>query len=94
MTLQTERRFETESGRPPTSTRPRRRVAWALSLLLAMVAAALVGVAVAAQLTRSTPAVQVVSETPNANTREGRVPAPTFTEPNANTREGRVPTTS
>ena len=55
-----------------------------------MAAAAIAGVAVAADMTRPATHTWTAYNKPNANTREGRVP--TYQEPNANTREGRVPT--
>jgi hypothetical protein len=76
----------------PARTRPTRRWLPLAVLLVAMAAAAVVGVAVSAQVTRPAPDTGIVYLEPNANTREGRVPAPTVVEPNANTREGRVPT--
>ena len=55
-----------------------------------MAAAAIAGLAVAADMTRPATHTWTAYNKPNANTREGRVP--TYQEPNANTREGRVPT--
>jgi hypothetical protein len=80
----------TPETRAPNSVRRARRWLWLAALLVAMATAAVVGVAVAAQVTRPAPDTWTVYNEPNANTREGRVP--TYEEPNANTREGRVPT--
>jgi hypothetical protein len=86
MTVQITRSPDTES---PATVQRTRRWLWLAALLVAMAAAAVVGVAVAANVTRPAPDTGVVYQEPNANTREGRVP--TYQEPNANTREGRVP---
>jgi hypothetical protein len=105
MTTQLTRAPDTTS---PATVRRARRWLWLAALLVAMAAAAVVGVAVAAQVTRPAPDTGIVYQEPNANsregrapaqtepnanTREGRLPTPTFTEPNANTHEGRVPAT-
>jgi hypothetical protein len=87
MTTQLTRTPDTDS---PGSIRRARRWLWLAALLVAMAAAAIVGVAVAAQVTRPPTDAGVVYQEPNANTREGRVPS--YQEPNANTREGRVST--
>jgi hypothetical protein len=86
MTAQLTRTPDTKA---PGSVRQARRWLWLAALLAAMAAAAVVGVAVTAQVTRPAPDTGIVYQEPNANTREGRVP--TYQEPNANTREGRVP---
>jgi hypothetical protein len=91
MTVQTSRRPDTETHAEQRRASLPRRVVWLLALLVAMAVAAVVGVAVAAHLTSPATVAPTVYHEPNANTREGRVPAPTFTEPNASTREGRVP---
>ncbi|HEY7009234.1 MAG TPA: hypothetical protein VH395_09850 [Jatrophihabitantaceae bacterium] len=65
-----------------------------IAILVAMAVAALAGVAVATSLTSPATHAQTVYQEPNANTREGRVPAPAQVEPNANIREGRVPTSA
>jgi hypothetical protein len=104
MTAQLTRTPDTKA--PATVGRARRWL-WSAALLVAMAAAAVVGVAVTAQLTHPGPDTGIVYQEsnantredrvpayqePNANTREGRVPVPAAVEPNANTREGRVPT--
>jgi hypothetical protein len=86
MTAQLTRSSETTS---PGNVGRARRWLWLAALLVAMAAAAVVGIAVAAQVTRPAPDPWTVYNEPNANTREGRVT--TYQEPNANTREGRVP---
>ena len=101
MTAQTDLRPETEHDRKPGSTeisresggaRKPRRVLWLIVLLIAMAVAGVVGVTVAAHVTDPPAPARVVYLEPNANSREGRVPA--TQEPNANEREGRVPTTA
>jgi hypothetical protein len=92
MTVQTDHRPDTDSSRQHSNVRRPSRIWWLLALLAAMAAAAVVGVAVAAQLTSPTTHTQTVYLEPNANTREDRVTAPTDVEPKANTREGRLPT--
>jgi len=103
MTTQLTRTHDTE---PPTAAPRTRRWLWLAALLVAMAAAAVVGVAVTAQMTSPPSSPRIVYQEPNANTREDRVPAyqepnantredrvsiQTYHEPNANTREGRVP---
>ncbi len=92
MTVQTCHRPDTDSTRQPSNVRRPNRVWWLLALLAAMAAAAVVGVAIAAQLTSPATHTQTVYQEPNANDREDRVTAPTAVEPNANIREGRLPT--
>ena len=70
----------TQLGRTPKTTAPSsvrraRRWLWLAALLVAMAAAAIVGVAVAAHVTRPATDTWTVYNEPNANTREGRVPA-------------------
>jgi hypothetical protein len=89
MTLQTHLRPDTQRTRPRRRAGRSRRIWWALAFLVAIVAATLGGLAIAAQLTNPPSSPRIVYQEPNANTREGRVPA--YQEPNANTREGRVP---
>jgi hypothetical protein len=100
MTAQIDLRPETDSSskrgsneisRKPRGTRKPRRGLWLIVLLIAMTVAGVVGVAVAANVTDPPAPTRVVYPEPNANSREGRVPA--TQEPNANDREGRVPTT-
>ncbi len=99
MTAQTEHRPDIEIGnkpgsnkvgREPAATGKPHRVLWLIVLLIAMAVAGVVGVTVAANVTDPPAPTPVVYPVPNANSREGRVPAP----PNANDREGRVPTTA
>ena len=93
MTLQTDRAPEVEISRERT-VRQKHHILWPLALLLAIVIAAVVGVAVVAYLNRPAATTATAYQEPNANTREGRMSATTVQEPNANVREGRVPTTT
>ena len=113
MSAQTELRPDIEIGnkpgsnkvsREPGGTRKPHRVLWLIVLFIAMVLAGVIGVTVAANLTDPAVPTQVVYPVPNANAREGRVPArrrtPTSAKAvsprsavksrNANDREGRV----
>ena len=90
MALQTDLRPDRQGTRPRRRVGRSRRIWWTLAFLVAIAAATLGGLAIAAQLTSPPPSPRIVHHEPNANTREGRVPA--HQEPNANTREGRVPT--
>ena len=101
MTAQTDLRPETENDRKPGSTeisrepggaRKPHRVLWLIVLLIAMAVAGVVGVDVAAHVTDPPAPDSGRLPEPNANAREGRVPA--TQEPNANEREGRVPATA
>jgi hypothetical protein len=85
-------RRQTETTTPCSGIR-RLTHSWCThAIVLAMLAAAVAGVALAAQLTSPATHTQTVYQEPNANDREGRVPTPTAVAPNANAREGRVPT--
>jgi hypothetical protein len=91
MSLQTDRPADTWISRKPGHVQQPLHIRWMLTLLLAIVIAVVAGVVVAAHLTGPPASTPTVYHEPNANTREGRVPAATIQEPNANTREGRVP---
>jgi hypothetical protein len=90
MSVQTEIRPKIETTSPRSGIRRLTHSWWTLAIVLAMLAAAVAGVVVAAQLTSPATRTQTVYQEPNANTREGRGATPTQVEPNANTREGRV----
>jgi hypothetical protein len=90
MSVQTAARPQTETTSPRSGMRRLTHSWWTLAIVLAMLAAAVAGVVVAAQLTNPATRTQTVYQEPNANTREGRVSAAASAEPNANTREGRV----
>jgi hypothetical protein len=94
MTAQTDLRSDTEISRKRGGGRKPLRVFWPIVLLIAMALAMVVGVAVAAHVTEPPAPTRVVTQEPNANEREGRVPASATQQPNANEREGRVPTTT
>jgi CDP-diacylglycerol pyrophosphatase len=70
------------------------RTMWLLVVLVAMAIAAASAVYVAVNHSSSAAVSRVVNESPNANTRESRLPVSPASEPNANTREGRVTTRS
>lgn len=94
MAIQTDVRRHTSINRQPAVRKPH-RVWWPVLLVLLITVAAVAGVVAATQVTDApSPSRMVTIEEPNANAREGRVPA-TVTEPNANAnaREGRVPAT-
>jgi hypothetical protein len=94
MTAQTLVRPDTEISRKRGDAPKPRRVLWPIVLLIAMAVAGIVGVAVAAYVTDPPAPTRVVTQEPNANDREGRLPTTATQQPNANDREGRVPTTT
>jgi hypothetical protein len=89
MGVYTAARPQTETTSPRSGIRRLTHSWWTLAVVLAMLAAAVAGLVVAAQLTAPATRTQTVYVVPNANEREGRVPIPVV--PNANEREGRVP---
>lgn len=115
MTAQTDLRPDTEISRQTGGSRQRRharkplRGLWLIVLLFAMAVAAVVGIALAAQVTDMPAPTRVVTQAPspndrggapatatrppNANDREGRISPSAIQPPNANEREGRVPAT-
>ena len=92
MTMQTDERRDLDLSVERRSIRQPHRITWPLALLVAVTIAGGAGVYVAANLTNAPATPPTIYHEPNANTREGRVPAKTVQEPNANTREDRVPT--
>jgi hypothetical protein len=92
ITLQIDRRPDTEIKGNRSSVRRPRDLIWSLALLVAMVIGGIARVTVAAHPSGPATETRTVHQEPNANTREGRVPTPTVQETNANAREGRVPT--
>ena len=91
MAVQTAVRPDTRFSRQSSEARKPRRVLWTIVLLVGMALAGVVGVVVATYVTNPPAHTQVVTQEPNANEREGRVPVTGIREPNANEREGRVP---
>jgi hypothetical protein len=95
--------------RRPGDRRKPLRGLWLILLLLAMAVAAVVGIAVAAQLADKPAPTRVITQAPtaserggasanatrppNANDREDRISSSATRPPNANDREGRVPST-